>query len=332
MSVVSYRLVARFDETLRVRGLDLEAALRGAVVSRSEILASPWKRMPWEEFLAFLVELEEMLGGAEAVAQVTSEFCRLELGLLSSLGSYYSRPYMLYQIGCRIIGPSLFRGLSARIETRPNGVVEHLRIPDDFAPTPEIFHWHNVGAMRVAPTLLGCPPAQVEFDFDSHSAEYRIAFSDRASGDDECEALSDELEANAPDLEALLHLQLEPLSAEGVPAGMGPVSDRLRSVLREGDLAAAGVAAGAARRMGMSERTLARRLRSEGCSYTQVRDEVRLDLSVELIREGQPVDSIYSRVGFADPSSFRRAFRRWTGMPPGQFESQGDSFDASKRA
>lgn len=77
----------------------------------------------------------------------------------------------------------------------------------------------------------------------------------------------------------------------------------------------------------MSTRTLQRRLQEEGKSFQQVLDETRRELSVQYL--GQPqltLLEIAYLLGFADPSNFFRAFKRWFGMPPGQFRlSRGSS-------
>jgi AraC-like DNA-binding protein len=73
----------------------------------------------------------------------------------------------------------------------------------------------------------------------------------------------------------------------------------------------------------LSEKTLQRRLKDEDTSYQQVLDEVRRDLAQQYLREGPvSVCEVTFRLGFSDQSSFTRAFRRWTGLTPGEFRSQ----------
>jgi AraC-like DNA-binding protein len=72
----------------------------------------------------------------------------------------------------------------------------------------------------------------------------------------------------------------------------------------------------------MSTRTLQRRLQEEGKSFQQVLDETRRELSIQYL--GQPQLSLLEisyLLGFADPSNFFRAFKRWFGMPPGQYRT-----------
>ncbi|HKY92586.1 MAG TPA: AraC family transcriptional regulator [Nevskiaceae bacterium] len=75
--------------------------------------------------------------------------------------------------------------------------------------------------------------------------------------------------------------------------------------------------------LNLSEKTLQRRLQDEDTSYQQVLDEVRRDLAQQYLREG-PISmcEVTFRLGFSDQSSFTRAFRRWTGVTPGEFRGR----------
>ncbi len=73
-----------------------------------------------------------------------------------------------------------------------------------------------------------------------------------------------------------------------------------------------------ARELGMSERTLRRRLTESGVSFQSLLDRLRKNRALELLGNPQmSVEQIAFAVGFTDPHNFRRAFRRWTGATPG---------------
>jgi len=75
-----------------------------------------------------------------------------------------------------------------------------------------------------------------------------------------------------------------------------------------------------ASRMGLSLRTLHRRLAEQGLQYQQIVDEVRRSLAIEFLRDTtMSVEQISGRVGFSDAANFRKAFRKWTGHPPTHF-------------
>jgi AraC-like DNA-binding protein len=76
-------------------------------------------------------------------------------------------------------------------------------------------------------------------------------------------------------------------------------------------------AAALARELGVSVRTLARRLGAEQTTHRAVLDHVRARLSERYLKTGElAVKEIADRLGFADASAFHRAYRRWFGHPP----------------
>lgn len=74
-----------------------------------------------------------------------------------------------------------------------------------------------------------------------------------------------------------------------------------------------------AREFGISARHLARRLAAEGVSFRQLRDLVRAERAMRCLRAGTASAAIAEMLGFCDESAFGRAFRRWTGTPPGHY-------------
>lgn len=75
---------------------------------------------------------------------------------------------------------------------------------------------------------------------------------------------------------------------------------------------------------GLSGQTLRRRLKGEGCSYPQIKDEIRLDLAIEKLRiERVPVAEIALQLGFSESRAFTRAFRHWTGLSPSEYRQRG---------
>ena len=76
--------------------------------------------------------------------------------------------------------------------------------------------------------------------------------------------------------------------------------------------------------LGLSERTLARRLEAQGYTFNSMLDEVRRELALAAVREsGLSLAEIALSLGFAEASTFYRAFHRWTGMPPARWRKQG---------
>jgi AraC-like DNA-binding protein len=75
--------------------------------------------------------------------------------------------------------------------------------------------------------------------------------------------------------------------------------------------------------LGMSRRTLMRRLLEHGTRFQALLDEVRLGLAERaLISEEVGITEIAERLGFAEPAAFRHAFRRWTGTTPSEYRAR----------
>jgi len=81
-------------------------------------------------------------------------------------------------------------------------------------------------------------------------------------------------------------------------------------------------AAEVARQLGMSSRTLSRKLHDEGMSFAEILDDLRGALASRYLRERElPVSEIAWLLGYHEVSSLTHAFRRWTGKTPRQFRS-----------
>lgn len=78
-----------------------------------------------------------------------------------------------------------------------------------------------------------------------------------------------------------------------------------------------------AAQLSASPPTLRRRLRLDGTSFRAIKDQLRRDMALTLLSQGQAnVADVSAELGFAEPSAFHRAFRKWTGARPGEFQRQ----------
>jgi AraC-like DNA-binding protein len=78
-----------------------------------------------------------------------------------------------------------------------------------------------------------------------------------------------------------------------------------------------------ARQLGLSSRTLARRLASEGLTFEGILSELRVDLAKRYLREeGLAISQIAWLVGYKEVSAFTHAFKRWTGKTPTEERAQ----------
>jgi AraC-like DNA-binding protein len=96
------------------------------------------------------------------------------------------------------------------------------------------------------------------------------------------------------------------------PSIAAQVARVLRDVLRDD----AGNIDVVAKRLGMTSRSLQRRLKDEGTSFQAVRDTTRQELARRYLDAKLSIAEISFLLGFSEPSAFFRAFKRWTGLTP----------------
>jgi AraC-like DNA-binding protein len=79
-----------------------------------------------------------------------------------------------------------------------------------------------------------------------------------------------------------------------------------------------------ARSLGMSERTLARKLADEGLNFTEILQQLRRDLAVRYLDDRKlHVSKVAWLLGFNELSAFTHAFKRWTGKTPREMRTAG---------
>lgn len=84
-----------------------------------------------------------------------------------------------------------------------------------------------------------------------------------------------------------------------------------------------------ARKLGLSRRSLQRRLGEEGTRFQQLVDATRRSIAERQIRERKlALSEIAFLLGFSEASAFHRAFRRWTGLTPSEYLRQGGAVPA----
>lgn len=136
------------------------------------------------------------------------------------------------------------------------------------------------------------------------------------------EALALPLRTSQPEvaayLEGLAGRSLSRLPNDDVVAA---VREAVRAELASGDTGLARVA----RALGVSPRTLQRRLEERGVEYQKLVDDIRYREALRLVgTSGTPLVEIGFLLGYSDPKAFRRAFRRWTGVSPAELRRGGE--------
>ena len=106
---------------------------------------------------------------------------------------------------------------------------------------------------------------------------------------------------------------------DGLPSPadiVGRVREAIEAELRGGHPKLESIA----RRLAMSPRTLQRRLRDQGVLFNDVLDAMRFRSAKSYLAQGDVAGSeVAYLLGFAEQSSFNRAFRRWSGQTPTEY-------------
>jgi AraC-like DNA-binding protein len=75
-------------------------------------------------------------------------------------------------------------------------------------------------------------------------------------------------------------------------------------------------------RLGVSERTLHRRLAAEGTSYRELIGRSRKAAALRFLEQPRSLEEVADLLGYTSTQSFQRAFQRWTGTSPGSYQRQ----------
>lgn len=165
------------------------------------------------------------------------------------------------------------------------------------------FRHHCVGDPKDYEAFFGCPVSfgcnEDAIVFPEQTLRLPNRLGDAAVSDFLTQHLDRELDAFAPE---------HPIRADALR--------RLSTALSTGVPQAAELAA----QMGMSERTFFRRLADEGTSFRDLVREAQASLARDLLAHSDvSIAEVAFLTGFAEQSTFGRAFKRWVGQAPAQF-------------
>ena len=130
--------------------------------------------------------------------------------------------------------------------------------------------------------------------------------------------LDQRLEFANPFVFGLLASYLLQLKDAAGPSLAHQVEAYVCATLRTGNCSIGGCAS----RLGLSPRTLQKRLTAMGSSYSGIVEAQRIEAAKDILRRtGNNLDQIAEQLGYAEKSSFCRAFKRATNLTPGSFRS-----------
>jgi len=167
--------------------------------------------------------------------------------------------------------------------------------------------------------------AEFAYSEPAHSAEYRLMYCadlryDRPMTAIEFDASYLDLPVTQDERSVKEFLRRAPENVLVKYKNHSSLSARVRRRLRQGSLHEASSFETVAAELHMTPATARRRLYEEGTSYQAIKDELRRDQAIAyLTHSDRSVLEVALELGFSERSAFHRAFRKWTGVSPGQF-------------
>jgi AraC-like DNA-binding protein len=224
----------------------------------------------------------------------------------------------------RILDDAVEVGL---VEAGRKGIAVRV-ITESEAPAPASHELCFALLERRARELVGRAPGVVEVSFAHTSkgpdvARYKEAFgvpvrfgATHTEMVFAKEALATSLATADANLLAILVPAAEAKAKKPSPEALlgDQVTRAMKSALRQGDADIDAVA----KQLGMTSRSLQRRLKDEGTSFQTLREDTRRVLADGYLKDGLSFAEISFLLGFSEPSAFFRAFKRWTGRTPVQ--------------
>jgi AraC-like DNA-binding protein len=221
-------------------------------------------------------------------------------------------------------------GTNWTLEERGDAALVSRRFPQTSLPAHRMFAEFAIsGFMRLIRQLAG-PKASARRAYFQHPApeyksEYTRIFGGTESFDHPFTGIEFDyklLDLPPPHVHPELYAVLEHEAERRLARLTGHLgyAERTREYLVARLLELQPDMAAVARHLGVSVRTLRRRLSEEGVTYADLIEQAQAIVAKRML--GDTRRSIHETayaMGFADPSGFHRAFKRWTGQTPSEF-------------
>jgi AraC-like DNA-binding protein len=315
---------------LKSAGVLLEPLLRRAGLT-PELIADPEERLSVRSQVALLDEAAIALKDDCLGFTLARDFDPREIGLLyyvmassQTLGDGLKRVARYSQITNEALVVRYREGNRLIINLSYSGVPRHSdRHQIEFC---------MFAALRICRVLTGQNLVPQHFSIAHYRSEGTAEMSRFVGTKVEFGADTDEFALNSnarelPVIHADHHLNdllLKYCEAALADRGAGgsqlrtSVENAISSVLPHGRVLIEDVA----RSLGMSKRTLARKLSDEGLNYSEIFEHLRRDLAVRYLDDRKMhVSKIAWLLGFHEVSAFTHAFKRWTGKTPSQLRT-----------
>jgi AraC-like DNA-binding protein len=282
--------------------------LSGMLRLASELLADP--------HLALRLPAELPMRRYDAVA-LAARAARTPREVLELVARY--APLVFPQLEATVESDADEVRFQARVTGHPRGLGHHV---DEYVLAFVLGHCRR-GAANVVPARawLACarPPVLEPLFAAVGTQELGFGAADTGLALSASDADRELAGADPMLLATAQHLASAALAAAPRAGAFAAVVGARIEVILPGDASTEAVAAA----LHMSARTLQRRLEDEGARFSEVLDAVRERLARSLVLDpALPLAEAGYRLGFSDAATFSRAFKRWTGLPPGAFRQR----------
>ncbi len=314
-------------QAVRARGLDPEALLREVGISPS-LLETRQARVSTAQYGALWRSIAQALDdeffGLDSRRMKLGSFAMLCRAVVhcGTLDQALRRALRFYGLLLDEFGATLSR----------RGDTAKLALDDRTPHAPQRVFAHEallIMLYGLACWLIGrrIPILRAEFAYPqpAHSAEYRIMYSSQLSFDQphtsiafDAEYLEQPVIQDEQSVKEFLRIIPENILVKykNTRSLTARIRRRLRQTLPD-ELPDFEVLA---HELHTTSATLRRRLHEEGESYQSIKDQLRRDVAITYLSDSdRSVTDIALELGFAEPSAFHRAFKKWTGASPGEY-------------
>ena len=247
-----------------------------------------------------------------------------------TLDAVYRRAYQFSHLFDPMVTMKLETGIQkVRLVTHIEGEIHD---PHYFMRESLLVLWHRLGCW-----LVGQPveleKAEFNYPRPAHGDEYRHIFHCPLEFDSDCTALTfDKRFLSAPVIrdqsEMLQFLKTSPADLLSRPDESNTFTGKIRALIGRDFSKPLPDFEWIASELHTSPQTLRRRLKQENTSFQEIKDLLRRDMAIYYLgRHELSINDIAEKVGFTEPSTFHRAFKKWTGVTPGAYR-EGDRGNA----
>jgi AraC-like DNA-binding protein len=305
------------------------AELRARIPFDWQCLEQPDARLEFEQFEQVLSVAVAVTGDEALGLHVAEHMPEGAVDLLAHLAAHAPTMREAVEIASRFAGLAM-DGVLVTVREEGQAFVVRYAFPRSTPLSDRLLaEFMMGGVVRLARSFTGPSAvpllARFEHDRPSYHREYTRIFGDHQRFGQRVTSIAFDREIadrpqmhQHPELYDLLRAEAQ-RRLDRMTTGVRP-GTRLRQYLLAMPPSRIPEISTAARDLGMSERSLRRRLAADGTSY---RDVVRFALEASagrMLRDpARSIKDTAVALGFADAAAFHRAFKRWTGMTPGEY-------------